>query len=267
MDLELIVVALAPIVFLAWFVYTRDKYEREPRKLIVKTFLLGAILVVPVIVAELLGSLFIPPSNDPVGLFLHFLLVVALVEESSKYLAVRVSVYGSREFNEPMDGLVYGAIAGLGFAAPENLLYVLMRGAALGVIRGVLSVPGHALWGSMIGYYLARQKFTGPGKSGLVGLSAAVILHTIFDYGLVWMDPLAGIMTASGVVVVGWIIFFRFTRTAHAASPFRPEAHAIRLSGAPTKYCTNCGALILAGDRFCRSCGAGQFDETLQHLT
>jgi len=258
MDLELIVVALAPIVFLAWFVYTRDRYEREPRRLIVKTFLLGAVLVVPVIVAELLGSLFLPPSADPVALLLHFLLVVALVEESSKYVAVRISVYGSREFNEPMDGLVYGAIAGLGFAAPENLLYVLSRGAALGVIRAILSVPGHALWGSLIGYYLALQKFTGARRAGLVGLSVAVTLHTIFDYGLVEAAPLLGIVLASGVVVAGWIIFFRFTKTAHAASPFRPEAHAIRLSGAPTKYCINCRALILAEDRFCRSCGAGQ---------
>jgi RsiW-degrading membrane proteinase PrsW (M82 family) len=157
-----------------------------------------------------------------------------------------------------MDGLVYGAIAGLGFAAPENLLYVLSRGAGLGVIRAVLSVPGHALWGSIIGYYLARQKFTGARRSGLVGLSVAVMLHAAFDYGLVGMDPLAGFMIAIGVVVIGWIMFFRFTKTAHKASPFRPEAHAIRLSGAPTKYCTNCGALILVEDRFCRSCGAPQ---------
>jgi RsiW-degrading membrane proteinase PrsW (M82 family) len=259
MGLELVVVALAPIVFLAWFVYTRDRYEREPRRLIVKTFFIGAILVVPVMVAELLGSLVLPPLADPLGLFLHFLLVVALVEESSKYLAVRASVYRSREFNEPMDGLVYGAIAGLGFAAPENLLYVLSRGATLGVVRAILSVPGHALWGSIIGYYLFRQRFTGDRRSGFVGLSAAVILHTIFDYGLVGLDPLAGIVIASGVVIVGWIIFFRFARTAHEASPFRPEAHTIRLSGAPTKYCMNCGALILAEDRFCRSCGADQF--------
>ena len=190
MDLELVAVALAPIVFLAWFIYTRDRYEREPRRLIVKTFLLGAILVIPVVVAELLGSMFLPPSTDPVALFLHFLLVVALVEESSKYLAVRASAYSSPEFNEPMDGLVYGAIAGLGFAAPENLMYVLSRGVGLGIIRAVLSVPGHALWGSIIGYYLARQKLAPARSLGLVGLSVAVILHTAFDYGLVGTAPL-----------------------------------------------------------------------------
>ena len=185
MDFELIVIAIAPIVFLAWFVYTRDRYDREPRRLIVKTFLVGAILVAPVIVAELVGSLIIPPSDDPLVLFLHFLIVVALVEESSKYLAVRISVYGTREFNEPMDGLVYGAIAGLGFAAPENLLYVLSRGAALGIIRAVLSVPGHALWGSIIGYYLGRQKLKLDSNGGIKGLSLAVILHTVFDLSLI----------------------------------------------------------------------------------
>jgi RsiW-degrading membrane proteinase PrsW (M82 family) len=258
MDLELIVIALAPIVFLAWFIYTRDRYEREPRRLIVKTFLLGAILVLPVILAEVFGSFFIPPSNDPLVLFLHFLVVVAFVEESSKYLAVRVSVYGSREFNEPMDGLVYGAIAGLGFAAPENLMYVLSRGAALGVIRAVLSVPGHALWGSIIGYYLARQKLTSRRSSGLAGLSVAVILHTIFDYGLVATDPLIGIIIAGGVVAAGWIIFFRSTKTALAASPFRPQPHAVQPPATATKYCMQCGALILTDDSFCRSCGARQ---------
>jgi len=92
---------------------------------------------------------------------------------------------------------------------------------------------------------------------GLVGLSVAVILHTAFDYGLVGTDPLVGIIVAVGVIVAGWVIFFRFARTALAVSPFRPEADVAQLSMA-TKYCIFCGALILADDRFCRSCGARQ---------
>lgn len=258
MDFELIVIAIAPVVFLAWFVYTRDRYDPEPRRLIVKTFLIGTFLVVPVIFAELLGSLLLPPSTDLLGLFLHFLLVVALVEESSKYVAVRVSVYGSPEFNEPMDGLVYGAIAGLGFAAPENLLYVLSRGAALGIIRAVLSVPGHALWGAIIGYYLALQKLKADRGAGLRGLSLAVILHTIFDYGLVATEAFVGIAIASVVIVAGWMIFFRFKRTALAGSPFRPGVRPFQPTPVATKYCIYCGTLILADDRFCRSCGVHQ---------
>jgi len=258
MDFDLVVIAIAPIVFLAWFIYTRDRYDREPRRLIVKTFLVGAVLVVPVIVAELVGSLIIPASDDLFVLFLHFLIVVALVEESSKYLAVHTSAYDSPEFNEPMDGLVYGAIAGLGFAAPENLLYVLSRGAALGVIRAVLSVPGHALWGSTIGYCLARQKFKLDKNGGIKGLSMAVILHTVFDYGLVAADPLIGIAVAIIIVVAGWMLFFRFRRAALAVSPFRREVRMFPPVPVLTKYCINCGTLILADDKFCRSCGAQQ---------
>jgi RsiW-degrading membrane proteinase PrsW (M82 family) len=257
LDLELLVIAIAPVVFLAWFIYTRDKYEREPRRLILKTFLVGAALVIPVIVVELVGGLILPPSEDPLSLFLYFLLVVALVEESSKYLAVRVSVYGSREFDEPLDGLVYGGIAGLGFAAPENLLYVLSRGVTLGVFRAVLSVPAHALWGAIIGYYLSLQKLKSVRSAGIRGLSIAIIFHTAFDYGLAALEPL-GIVIASLVVIACWWIFFRFRRAALAASPFIPIAP--RLLPIPTaiKYCMYCGTPLFADDRFCRSCGAQQ---------
>ena len=258
MDIELVVIAIAPIVFLAWFIYTRDRYEREPRRLLVKTFVVGAILIVPVIFAELIGGVFLPASTNPFALFLHFLLAVALVEEASKYVAVRISVYGSPQFNEPMDGLVYGAIAGLGFAAPENLLYVLSRGAALGIIRAVLSVPGHALWGSIIGYYLAHQKIRAVRGAGLIGLSLAVILHTTFDFSLVATDTLAGIVIAILVVATGWVIFFRFRRTALALSPFRFGAESPRPAPMATKYCMHCGTLILAEDKFCGSCGTQQ---------
>ena len=258
MDIELVVIAIAPIVFLAWFIYTRDRYEREPRRLIVKTFVVGATLIVPVIFAELIGGVFLPASTNPFTLFLHFLLAVALVEEASKYVAVRISVYGSREFNELMDGLVYGAIAGLGFAAPENLLYVLSRGAALGIIRAVLSVPGHVLWGSIIGYYLAQQKIKAAKGAGLTGLSLAVILHTTFDFGLVATGTLLGIVIAVLVVAAGWVIFFRFRKTALALSPFRFGAESPPPALMATKYCIQCGALILADDKFCRSCGAQQ---------
>jgi len=258
LDLGLVVVAIAPIVFMAWFVYTRDRYEPEPRRLILRTFLVGAVLVVPVAFAEMIGSFILPPSDDPVTLVLHFLIVVALVEESAKYVAVRVSAYGTREFNEPMDGLVYGAIAALGFAAPENLIYVLSRGLTTGIIRAILSVPGHVLWGAIIGYYLARQKFGASRSSALQGLSYAVILHAVFDLSLVAMDPIAGITIAMLDVAIGWLVFFRFTKSALAASPYRHGLATSPVSDKPVKYCINCGSTLMPDDRYCRSCGTRQ---------
>jgi RsiW-degrading membrane proteinase PrsW (M82 family) len=258
MDFELVVIAIAPIVFLAWFIYTRDQYEHEPRRLILKIFLVGAVLVLPVVVVEVVGSLLVPPPTNPIALFLYLLIVVGLVEESSKYFAIRISVYGSPAFKEPMDGLVFGAIAGLGFAAPENLLYVLRHGAALGIVRGVLSVPGHALWGSIIGYYLARQKVGLDRYAGIKGLLIAVILHTLFDYALIVADPLVGLAVAVIIVAAGWVIFFRLRRAALAVSPLRPELRMPSPRRMLTKYCMYCGNLIFADDTFCRHCGAQQ---------
>lgn len=259
MDLGLVVVAIAPIVFLAWFVYTRDRYEPEPRKLILKTFFVGAVMVVPVAFTEIVGRLILPLSDNLLTIFLHFLLVIALVEESSKYVAVRVSAYGAREFNESMDGLVYGAIAGLGFAAPENVVYVLSRGLATGIIRAVLSVPGHALWGAIIGYYLARYKLGIRGSSSsLEGLSYAIILHAVFDFSLVALDPIMGVTIAILDVAFGWVVFFRFTKAALAAGPFRHGLQPPLVPQMTVKYCINCGSVLSVEDRFCRSCGTRQ---------
>jgi len=259
LDLGLVVVAIAPIVFLAWFVYTRDRYEPEPRRLILKTFFVGAAMVVPVAFAEIIGSLILPVSDNLLAIFLHFLLVVGLVEESSKYVAVRVSAYRTRDFNESMDGLVYGAIAGLGFAAPENLVYVLSHGLTTGIIRAVLSVPGHALWGAIIGYYLARQKLgIGGSSSGLHGLSYAIVLHAVFDFSLVALDPIIGITIAVLDVAVGWVVFSRFTKAALAAEPLRHRLQPPAISQMTVKYCINCGSMLPVEDRFCRSCGTQQ---------
>ena len=63
---------------------------------------------------------------------------------------------------------------------------------------------------------------------------------------------------AGGVIVAGWIVFFRLRKVALAASPFRPGTRIVQSLAMATKYCIQCGSLILAEDRFCRSCGAGQ---------
>jgi RsiW-degrading membrane proteinase PrsW (M82 family) len=262
LELELLVVAFAPIVFFVWFISRRDKYEREPRKLILKTFFVGALLMAPVIVAEFALSILLPESKNPAIMFLHVLLVIALIEESSKYLAIKLSVYNSPHFNETMDGIVYGGVAGLGFAAPENLLYVLESGPIVGIFRAVLSVPSHAIWGSIIGYYLAREKLVSKSENKVLrGLGVAIILHTIFDYGIFAFGSLPGLMIASITVVASWFLFFRLSRSALLVSPFRPPSHPLispKLSWQPPRYCIDCGSSIGASDQFCLHCGARQ---------
>lgn len=138
-----------------------------------------------------------------------------------------------------MDGIVYGAVAGLGFAAPENVAYVLGSGLLVAILRAFLSVPGHALWGAAIGYYLARVKFGGRRWLIVKGLGIAVLLHTIFDFAILYPGFYGlGFLISIGVIVLGWFYYFKFSRRALRISPFRPTsmaANASRSSGYHTR--------------------------------
>jgi hypothetical protein len=153
----LFVIAVAPGLFILWYIHHKDKYEPEPKGLIVATFFIGVGAAVP---ASLLEILFewgtgIPTEGNIPGAFIDAFLVVAPAEEIAKYLSVRVKAYRSPAFNEVMDGIVYSVAAALGFATIENILYVYQLGFAVGILRAVCSVPMHALCGAVIGYYLA----------------------------------------------------------------------------------------------------------------
>jgi RsiW-degrading membrane proteinase PrsW (M82 family) len=108
----LLLLAVAPSAVLLKYVLLRDKYEHEPMRLIAITFLFGALGIIPATILEIL-------LNSP-NILVDAFLVTALIEESMKYLAVRAKAYQSPDFNEVMDGIVYGVAAGLGFATVEN---------------------------------------------------------------------------------------------------------------------------------------------------
>jgi hypothetical protein len=155
--IELLVLAVAPGLFFTWFFYVRDKYEKEPKSLIIVTFILGMLSIVPALFLSLFLGVIFPDVGGFFQILLHYLVVVALVEEVAKFSAV-LRAYQSSEFDEIMDGMVYSATAALGFATVENVFYVLSGGLQTGILRAILSVPGHGLNGSMMGYYLGRAK-------------------------------------------------------------------------------------------------------------
>ncbi len=113
-------------------------------------------------------------------------LCAAIPEEFFKFLVL--SRYASRhkEFNEPMDGIVYGVAASLGFATLENILYVGSGGIGVTVLRALTAVPGHAFTGAVMGYYVGRARFAGPERVGLYGLALLVpmLLHGTYDFPL-----------------------------------------------------------------------------------
>jgi len=191
----LVALSVLPALALVVYVYRLDPTTREQAGPMVVTFLLAVLFAG---FAAVVNSLLQPLSDlvPVVGLALYFYLVVGPVEETVKWLAVRLWAYGDDRFDAVVDGAVYGAIAGLGFATIENVLYIA-RGylaaaqAGGGVLeRAVqtttarsLAGPGHVIYSGFAGYYLGLAKFN-PGNAGPIvvkGLLIATLVHGTYN--------------------------------------------------------------------------------------
>ena len=214
--------AVAPSIFLLWFFYNSDRYKHESKKLLAVTFLLGAFMIIPALFFELSLKLLFPQGPTLLDIFIYFLLEVALIEESLKFFAVRVYAYNSKLFNEPMDGLILGVAAALGFATVESIFYVLSSGILTALVRAIVSVPSHALFGAIIGFYLGEAKYHKRPILALRGLAAAIVLHALFDTIATVVPSVIGIVALVAFVLV---LYYRVVkgeeRRAESESPFR----------------------------------------------
>ncbi|HTH54555.1 MAG TPA: YhfC family glutamic-type intramembrane protease [Cyclobacteriaceae bacterium] len=220
----LLALALAPGAVIGLYIYLKDKYEREPVRLVVLSFFLGFISILITLIISFPISKLVPiDEKDLTEQAIHAFLLVALIEEFSKFIFVRWVLYPSKNFNEPFDGIVYAVSVSLGFAGFENIMYVMNsdNGVATGFMRMFTAVPAHATFAVLMGYYLGRAKCE-KGKSYLAwyGLLAATLFHGAYDYfwfvsfvpGL-WMGAIASL-------VIG-IVFSRKAIKMHQdASPF-----------------------------------------------
>lgn len=174
--------SVIPSLVLMWLFYRSDLFP-EPPSILWKTFALGLLAILPAAAVEgLLGSVTAGLTN-PAGALFDAFIVAALVEETLKLLVLRGYSFRKVHFNEPMDGIQYGVASALGFATLENILYVADGGLGVAVMRGLLSVPGHASWGALLGFYAGRGVLEGrPLRGSLAGLGAAVLFHGLYDF-------------------------------------------------------------------------------------
>jgi RsiW-degrading membrane proteinase PrsW (M82 family) len=150
--------AVAPALLILWLVVAADERPGPPTK-VWTAFVLGAasISLLGILRAPFL-SLFTAPENPWVAQAVHSLFGVALPEETVKILVIVAISARRRRFADPMDTVVYGAAAGLGFAAYENLDYLVRNvemWQSLAAVRSVLTVPFHGALGIIAGAYLA----------------------------------------------------------------------------------------------------------------
>jgi RsiW-degrading membrane proteinase PrsW (M82 family) len=195
------ILSAVPALGLAVYIWYADVTTQEPLTLLVGTFLLGVLFagfagLLNVFVGtpvQAIGSAF--GLFPPAGQFFFFFLVVGPVEESVKLLAVRLYAFRDDRFDAVIDGAVYGAAAGLGFATIENAIYItqnteLVTGTfqAIGESSGITAIralagPGHVIYSAFAGYYLGLAKFN-PRNAGPIvvkGLLIAALIHASYN--------------------------------------------------------------------------------------
>ena len=187
--LSLLALAIAPGAAITIYIYSRDKYDREPLKPLLISFLLGMVATAPAILIQttlkpVLYYYF--PGYTVVYYFLWSFIIVACSEEGSKYIMLRYYAYRNQAFNEPFDGIIYSVMIGMGFATLENIGYVLNSGFKTALIRMFLSVPSHGAFAVLMGYHVGLAKFdvARAGQHIAKGLLLAGFFHGAFDFFL-----------------------------------------------------------------------------------
>lgn len=185
--LYLVLGVLPSLVWLS--IYLREDEHPEPKSFILLTFLLGALAAPLAAGIELGGIRLLERISLPliISNFLIFFVIIALVEEYWKYLAVRLMVAKNKVFDEPTDAMIYLIVAGLGFAAVENVLalftFVSKTSDAFELIllRFLSATLLHVLASAIVGYYLARQHFFLEKHQIIKGLVIAAGLHGLYN--------------------------------------------------------------------------------------
>ncbi|HHT04679.1 MAG TPA: PrsW family intramembrane metalloprotease [Hydrogenispora sp.] len=223
MLVPLLLVSILPGVLWLAFFYRQDRYEPEPKRVIVRVFLGGMLMVIPAGAFELLGKegLTLARTSGDLGLiFFYSFFYIGLIEEGFKFLLLALAVNYRKDMNEPVDGIIYGITVGLGFAALENLLYTRTMGFEVGLWRAVVTCLAHATFSGWGGYFLTagrpgrfvRQRF-------FHGYGVALFWHGLYDF-LIFLDT--PIWSAGAMVLTGLLLYllFRKMRELAATSPF-----------------------------------------------
>lgn len=184
--ITLLLIATAPVFILLAYVYYRDKYEKEPLKLLLEGLVAGGVICFPIIFFERLMAQVGEPLIDLQWAAWNAFMVASFVEELFKYLAIMILIWRNVNFNEKFDGIVYAVFVSLGFALVENVLYVVTRGGGVqvGLLRAITAVPAHAMFGVMMGYWIGKARFVRLNrlKYLLLAFFFPFLFHGLYDF-------------------------------------------------------------------------------------
>ena len=192
LNLIYLIFALTPVFIWMFFYYNKDLHS-EPRKIILKVFILGMVGACFITILEVVVLQMVTGSSL-LFITLKSFLLVALAEEVAKYLVIKISVLNSPDLDEPLDIMLYMVISALGFAAVENILLFFAVGHpyALGAVfnfallRFVGAVFLHTLTSGVLGFFIALSFCSAKNKKLLysTGFFIAIFLHGAFNLAI-----------------------------------------------------------------------------------
>ncbi len=205
MNLFLLLVTILPPILIVIIFAVSDKFK-ESNKEIFLVFISGILITIPAYIANnfLIQDVYANYPFISESLASSFL-SAAVVEEGLKFALLYFVVYRLREFNEPMDAMVYGVCVSLGFAASENIFYVyyldLGEPIYVAIFRMFMTIPAHGIFGAMMGYFFMRYVFIHKSKSLFFSFLIPFLLHGFYNYFL-YINSILSLV----LIVVFWFI-------------------------------------------------------------
>lgn len=212
--------ALAPVAAMLYFIYTKDKLRKEPVPEILKAFGFGVLsALASLLLTYPLMFLGIVPAEEPATVWESIRLAVfgaGIPEELAKFCLLWLFLKKCRYFDEYVDGIVYAACVGLGFAALENVLYLFRNfdsWVLVGAMRALYSIPGHFFFAVVMGYFVSKAFFDDPSQRSrniFLALAVPMLLHSAFD-ALLMVSSVSAAAAAFGALFIGLFIFMATT--------------------------------------------------------
>ena len=183
--------AFLPAILILIYVYKQDRFP-EPKKIVFKTFIFGCATVLGIdLLIPVLDNFSQTTFKGEAYYFFDSFIRAAFVEEIFKAIVIVFYCTRKSEFNEPMDGIIYGVAASLGFAAYENISYIQIFSEKTSLIdisltRALSAVPMHGLCGVMMGFLITLSIFEK--KHNYMNLVLAILvpvgMHGLYNFSL-----------------------------------------------------------------------------------
>ena len=213
----LAVSSVLPAVAVAGYLWYDDPTRREPFVTLAATFVLSMLFAsFAGVINTALG-----PTFEVLGIFgllAFYFVIVGPIEEFVKWLAIRVYAYRTDTFRTVIDGVIYGAVAGVGFAAIENLIYIVVIYLEAGEAAGIDSTeaatmvaaqrsfvgPGHVVFSAWAGFYLGLAKFNPEHRGPIVvkGLLIAAFIHALYNTSVSALGESLPVLGLFGFIVL-----------------------------------------------------------------